>query len=129
MGGITCTLALDGRIRTAVSRFVRSAQSLEYLRVQVTTTDEQGASVDPTSDPVAFAFVPVGTALTVATSFISGTWEVNDSDPTNRLYFARLLVGPSGDYVPTAGNVMNVWVSIADNPESPKLRAGAVTFV
>ena len=111
-----------------MSRFVRSIESLEYIRVQVSATDENGAAIDPTSDPVALAFVPVGTPIDDSTSFTSGTWEVNDADPPNRLYYARLLVGPTGEFEPTSG-VMNVWVSITDNPEAPKLRAGAVTFV
>jgi hypothetical protein len=92
-------------------------------------TDENGAAIDPTADPVALAFVPTGLAIDNSTTFVSGTWEVNTADPSNRIYYARLLVGPAGDYVPTAGDVMNVWVSITDNPEAPKLRAGAVTFV
>jgi hypothetical protein len=112
-----------------MSRFVRAAQSLEYIRVQVSATDEDGEAVDPTSDPVALAFVPAGTPMDEDTSFIAGTWEVNDTDASNRLYYARLLVGPTGAYEPTAGAVMNVWVSITDNPEAPKIRAGAVTFV
>ena len=129
MGGKPGIFTLDGRISTAVSRFVRSAQSLEYIRVQVSTTDEDGLAVDPTSDPVSLAFVPVGTSVDEDTTFVGGTWEVNDSDPSNRIYYARVLVGPSGAYEPTAGNVMNVWVSVTDNPEAPIIRAGAVTFV
>lgn len=105
-----------------------SAQSLDYLLVPVVATDENGVLVNPTADVVSVAFVAEGTALSGSTTYTPAVWETNNSDPTAPIYSARVLVGPTGDYVPTAGMRVDVWVSVTDNPESPKIHSGVVRF-
>lgn len=110
---------------------VRSAQSLEYIRVPVSTTDQHGAAINPSSDPVALAFIDSFTKPTSATSFISAAWEIDDSVPASPVYYVKLLVGPApnGVYVPTAGTRVAVWVKVTDNPEVPIVQADYIQFV
>ena len=104
---------------------IRSAQSLEYVRVPVSTTNAQ----DPTPDPVGIAFLDRFTYPGASTVYISGTWEADTSDPSNPIYYARLLVGPGGPYEPTAGTSMVIWIKVTDNPEVPVIRSGNIQFV
>lgn len=108
----------------------RPALSLEYVRVSASAIDEDGAAVDPTVDSVALAFVTEGTAVTGSTTFISGTWETNDADVDNPIYYARVLVGPlpDGDYVPVAGTSIDVYIRVTDNPEAVVRHAGTMRF-
>lgn len=111
---------------------LRSAQSLEYVRVPVATVDDDGAEVNPTSDAVALAFVADGETADADTTFLSGDWDTDDSDPSRPIYYARLMVGPGSDptvYHPTSGTWVDVWVRVTDNPESPVIRAGSIRFL
>lgn len=108
---------------------VRPALSLEYVRVSVAAADEDGVAVDPTGDTVSMAFVTEGEHVNGSTTFLAGTWETDDSDITNPIYYARVLVGPSGSYVPVAGTAVDVYVKVSDNPEVPVRKSGTVQFV
>lgn len=96
---------------------VRSALSLEYVRASVAATD-QGDPVVVTGDPVAFAFLPWSELPTPATVFSAGNWEVDDSDPSNPVYYARILVGPGGTITLAAGT-WDYYLKVVDNPEAP----------
>jgi hypothetical protein len=107
----------------------RPAISLEYLRCFIGTTDEDGTEVDPTGDMVAMAFVPEGDPVTPLTTFITASWETDDSNPAVAIHFARLLVGPTpGLYVPVANTTMDVYVRVTDNPEAPVIKSGPIRF-
>src|SRR5690348_16379692 len=103
--------------------YVRSAQSLEYVRVAVTVTDASGNPEDVTADPVGMAFVAPGAALDADTTFYSSTWEIVSGQQ-----MVRCLVGPGGVFEPSAQDVFDVWVSITDNPEAVKLHSGSIVF-
>jgi hypothetical protein len=107
---------------------LRSAQSLEYVRVPVATTDSTGAVVNPTGDVVALAFLDRTTKPVAGTTYVSATWDTDTSDPAAPVYYAKLLVGPGAPYVPTPGTQMVVWVKVTDNPEVPVIRAGDIRF-
>lgn len=109
-----------------MATILRSAQSLEYVEATVAAINRvTGAVVDPTSDPVAFAFVPENDSVDNATSFISGGWVADVSDPAAPVYIARVMAGPAAGYVPVAGMRVDVYVSVTDNPEAPKIKAGS----
>jgi hypothetical protein len=93
-----------------------SVLSKEYRRWPVALTVD-GAVIDPTTDPVSLAFM--ATAETPETSdFVAATWETVAFTPPK--YYARLLIGPSGDVVLAPGTY-RVWLKVTDNPEVPVL--------
>jgi hypothetical protein len=108
---------------------VRSAESLEYVRVAVAATGDNGVTVDPTGDTVALALLDRFTYPSGTTTWLPAAWQTDTSDPANTIYYAALLVGPSGDYVPTSGARVSVWVKVSDNPEAPVTRGGDIQFV
>lgn len=109
---------------------IRPAISLEYIRVATSATDEDGATVDPTADGVALAFVTEGDPVDVDTDFITGDWETDVSTPTAPIYYARVLAGPApdSDYVPVADTSIDIYAKVTDNPEIPIRKAGTVRF-
>jgi hypothetical protein len=96
---------------------VRSILSLEYVRASVAATEE-GVAVDPTGDPLSFAFIPQGDLPTALTTFTAGSWEVDDSDVSNPVYYARILVGPGGTVTLAMGE-HDIYLKVVDNPEVP----------
>ncbi len=105
----------------------RPAQSLEFIKIPIGFT-ESGSALDPTTDQVAMAFVTEGAGVTGSTTFINGDWETDSSDTANPIYYARTLVGPGGDYVPSADTAIDVYVRISDSPEVPVKKAVTVRF-
>lgn len=97
------------------------ATSLEYVRTRVDVTDDTGAAVDPTSDPVAMAFTANG-ADPVSGDWKTASW-TTDATGARPVYRARCLVGPAGTVTLTAG-LYAVWVRITDSPEIPVIPAG-----
>jgi hypothetical protein len=99
---------------------VMSAASLEYVRVRIDVTGDDGSAINPTTDPVAMAF-------TLGADPVSGDWQdaswTTDSTGTRPVYRARCLVGPGGTVLLTAG-LYTVWVRITDSPEVPVLSSG-----
>lgn len=106
---------------------IRPAQSLEFMLVPVAGS-VAGVTLDPTTDPVGFAFLPEGSPVTVSTTFITGDWETDATSSASPIYYARLLVGPTGDYQPTAGTSVDTYVKVTDSPEAPIEKAGTVRF-
>ncbi len=88
-----------------------SSLSTQYVRVPVT------ASSDPTHDVVSWAIVPPATE---PTSFVTGDWQTIGST-----FYARVLVGPGTSLVLSKG-FYEMYVKIADTPETPVLRAGVL---
>jgi len=101
----------------------QSALSTEYVRVSI------GAGVDPTSDNVQMAFPATGVAPETS-DWKSATWET-DSTTSPPTYYARCLVGPgSGGLITlTAGGIYDVYVKIADNPETVVRNTGALAIL
>ena len=95
-----------------------SSESLEYVRVPVSATDN-GASVDPTDDTVNMAFLASGIEPDVA------DWQTAEWETDNGTYYARCLVGPGGTIELENGKYV-VWVKIIDNPEIPVRSVGTL---
>lgn len=103
----------------------QAAASLEYVKVPVSLR-ESGSYIDPTGDTVQLAFMAEGEDPDV-TDWHTGTWET-DSTTVPTTYFARCLVGPTGDVVLVAG-IYDVWIRITDSPEAPVLKTGNIQIV
>lgn len=97
----------------------QSSLSTEYVRVAI------DAGVDPTADNVQMAF-PVTGVAPVLGDWKSATWETSDGT-----YYARCLVGPGigGVVSLTAGGLYDVYVKIADNPETVVRNTGALAVL
>jgi hypothetical protein len=91
--------------------------STEYILIPVQAT-KGGASYNPTSDVVQFAFMPTPTQVPQVTDWVSGSWDTS----ANAIYpyNAKCLVGPSGTVTLGIGTY-TVYVKITDNPEIPVL--------
>lgn len=103
-------------LQTAISQ---SVLSTKYIDVTVTATGPTGA-INPTSDVVKFAFMPIpggGTSSNPGLSdWHNGSW----STPSTGVYVAQILVGPANGGVVLAGvGTYTIWISISDNPEVP----------
>lgn len=99
-----------------------SSLSTEYIRVKVVAY-ESGSQVDPTSKAVTFAFTADSTTEPSGGDWKTGEWE---TDPAGPVYYARILVGPTGETL-TDGKY-HVWVKIAGSPEIPVRRVGVLTI-
>lgn len=97
-----------------------SAATTEYVRIPV-SAKENGSVVNPTTDAVQMAFVAAD-AAPGNTDWKTASWETDGST-----YYARCLVGPSGDATPAVGSY-HVWVKLTDNPEIPVRRAGRLVI-
>ena len=92
-----------------------------YARFDVSATLPDGTSVDPTSDPVYFAFLtPDGTPDS------GTTWHVGAWDTSGAGYTARIQIGP-GALVLASGEYSS-WIKIVDNPETIVEPAGPLTI-
>ena len=94
----------------------QSAESTEYVRVAVGAT-ANGAAIDPTVDNVEMAVILAGATLT-EDDWLAATWET-DATVTPSVYYARCLVGPAPGLVTLVrGDIYDVYVKVADNPET-----------
>lgn len=105
--------------------YSQSALSTEYVRVPLTAT-ESGSEVVPTADVVQMAFVSPGSDP-VSGDWKAATWET-DSSTSPTTYVVRCLVGPSGGVVTLTEGLYDIYVRVADNPETVVRRAGAVAI-
>lgn len=97
-----------------------AATSTEFLSVNVTATIG-GATFNPTSDVVQFAFVAGPTEPTNAGPWYTGSWV-----STNQPYTAQILIGPAnGGLVLPAGQYM-IWVKVVATPQVPVFQAGTL---
>lgn len=100
------------------------AVSTEPVQFQVVAWDD-GASYNPSSDPVYVAFVPVtgSNPSPAGATWNTASWEVDAGNP-QASYWASILVGPlNGGIVLTAGTYL-CFVKVTDNPAVP-VKAGA----
>jgi hypothetical protein len=103
----------------------RSSKSLAYVRTKVSADKFDGEwDYNPTNDPVEFAFTAEG-GPTDETTWYDGSWEIKDSTSAHPKYFAKCLVGPSGEVELSTGSY-EIWVKITDNPEIPIEYAGII---
>lgn len=96
-----------------------------YYKVPVSATSE-GEPVNPTGDPVVFAFMPTATQVPQLSDWVTGSWE---TIPNNILfpYSARCLVGPAGTITLGIGTYV-AYYKITSNPEIPVEIAGYLSI-
>jgi hypothetical protein len=94
--------------------------SREYVEAEVTATI-QGESYDPTTDPVEFAFSPVGGR---PISWYPGGWDGTGPRPDTTTYRAQILIGPDSSGPVLDPGKYAVWIRITDNPEQPVIPFG-----
>lgn len=99
----------------------QSALSLEYVQAAITAT-AMGTPVNPTSNPVAFAFT-VGTAQPATGDWKTGAWDGTQPRTPGNAYIAHCLVGPGGTVTLSVGKY-TMWVRITDTPEIPVVPFG-----
>jgi hypothetical protein len=92
-----------------------------YYLVPIAAT-KAGVSYNPTSDAVAFAFMPLATQVPGSGDWVTGSWDTNTSSVLYP-YNAKCLVGPAGTTTLGIGTYY-VYVRITDSPEIPVLIAG-----
>lgn len=92
-----------------------SSLSTVWLPIPVSATGNTGLPVNPTGDPVAFAFKPLS-VNPGPSDWTTGSWD--SYLPPGSKYVAKILVGPNGAVNPGVG-VWIVWLKITDNPEIP----------
>lgn len=102
----------------------RPASSTEYLWATIDSQANDGTALDPTSDPVAFAFLPLGDESPDDPDFNDGTWRTVSGE-----YQAGILVGPENDGIPLDPGRYRVYVRVTDNPEIPIRRIDQVLHI
>jgi hypothetical protein len=102
-----------------------SSADLDYVRVHV-WAEEDGATVNPTSDTVQMAFITPGTTP-VAGDWKAASWDVDASVVPTR-YRPQCLVGPGGTVTLAAGRY-ETWVKVTHSPEIPVKKAGLLVVV
>jgi hypothetical protein len=96
----------------------QSSLSLQYVPFQVLPS-AFGPIVNPTSDPVQFAFTLGGADPAV---WYAGSW-AGTTALLNGAYTALCLVGPGGTVALPRGTY-STWIKITDSPEIPVIGAG-----
>jgi hypothetical protein len=103
----------------------QSALSLEYVPAAITATS-MGVPVNPTSDPVSFAFT-VGAARPASGDWKTGSWDGTQPRTPGTAYIAHCLVGPGGTVTLPVGRY-TMWVRITDTPEIPVIPFGLLNI-
>jgi hypothetical protein len=100
----------------ALTTIGMSHLSLKYYIVPVAVT-KGGASYNPSSDTVQFAFMPTATQVPQTSDLVAGSWEAN---PSSLLYpyNAKVLVGPGGAITLGIGTYV-AYQKTTDSPEIP----------
>lgn len=93
----------------------------KYYLVPVSAT-KAGSAYNPTSDPVAFAFMPTPTQVPGGGDWVTGSWDTNTASVLYP-YTAKCLVGPAGTITLGIGTYI-VYLKVTDSPEIPVLIAG-----
>lgn len=91
---------------------VQSSLATLEIQVPVSAILNGVAGYNPTSDAVAFAFMPPGVNPGVS-DWKTGSWTTNPG-PT---YMAQCLVGPGAGGVALAVGVYVIWLRVTDSPE------------
>jgi hypothetical protein len=95
--------------------------STQYYLVPVAAT-QAGVPVNPTADPVQFAFMATATQVPQVSDWVSGAWDTVASSVLFP-YSAKCLVGPAGTITLGIGTYI-AYLKITSNPEIPVLIAG-----
>lgn len=104
-----------------MARLDISAQSTEWVRVAI-SAKESGVRVDPTTSSAQIAFVARGDDDGGPTT---GDWLDAEWETAGTQYYARTLVGPSGNLTLNKG-YYRIWVKLSIAPEAPVMAAGTL---
>ena len=99
------------------------ATSTEYIQLQVVTTQLDGTTYNPTSDPVYVAFLPI---TSPASSPDPSSGEYNTAfwtTDTSGNYWAGILVGPLNGGINLAAGSYQVCLKVTDSPAVPVKQA------
>jgi hypothetical protein len=99
-------------------------QSKQYIKCTVEGKDASGP-VDPTVDPIAFAFVEPEGAPVSGTTWTNGTWETFEIEGFPDVYKARCLVGPGGAIELPIGSY-DVFIKITHGLETVILKSDSL---
>ena len=102
-----------------------SALSTQYVTIPVTAVTPIGGPLNPSADPVYFAFMVTGEPG--PSDWQGGTWATTTS--TNGSYVAQILVGPAAGGLNLGPGGYSVWVRVTDNPEVPVIEADSLRIV
>lgn len=94
--------------------------STEYLYVPNIRAFAGGVAVDPTTLPVQFAFVALGTT---PASWVGGSWAPDAPTPT-----ARVLIGTGTGATAIARGAYDIWIRITGTTEVPTRKVGQITI-
>jgi hypothetical protein len=98
-----------------------SIQTKEDVRFPVSAT-KNGVPVNPTTGAVEIAF-PASCVAPVTGDWKTGFWEIDEStDPDT--YYAVILVGTGGTFVPAAAGLYDAWVRFTIGTEKPVRKVG-----
>ena len=98
-----------------------------YVFIPVKASTLAGASYNPTSDSVAFAFAPTPTYVPQVSDWVSGSWDPDTTDSALYPYSAKCLVGPAGTITLGIGTYI-IYTKVTDNPEIPVLICGQLAI-
>lgn len=110
--------------QTDLPQYSISSLSTVYFSIPVAATGNNGLPVNPTADPVYFAFKAVGVDPA------SGDWDTGSWDtylPPASKYVAKILIGPGASVNPGAGTWI-AWLKITDSPEVPVFEVAELTL-
>lgn len=104
---------------------VKSALSLDFVRVKIRIADKSDEFVDPTNYGVEMAF-PLAAKDPVAGDWLAAEWTTGESDGPP--YHARVTVGPGGDIEPSVGRY-GIWVRVNALDEIPTRLVGRLEVI
>jgi len=105
-----------------VSAIRISALSTEPVRYAVSAVIG-GASYDPTTDAVQYAFIPFGRSPT-GPDWLTGTWTTVTGPPVQ--YVAECLIGPVNGGIVLAPGMYVIWLKVTDSPSVPVRDVGTL---
>ena len=98
-----------------------TSAATDFFHVPVAARTADGRPVDPSADPVAFAFLPE--ALTPGPAdWHPGVWEPSGPDG----WVAKILIGPGALALPAGPYV--AWCKVTDNPTVPVAKVGFLSI-
>lgn len=107
----------------------RSVLDTDYLPYPVVIIGPAGTRLNPTTDTVAFAFMPSpGNANPGVSDWHTGSWYTGN----NGTYYAQILVGPDNSGVvpvPAGPGLWNVWIKVTATPQVPTWQVDTLQLV
>lgn len=107
---------------------VISALSKRYVVVPIRGSDDNGV-INPTSLPVAMAFLPQGSQPSGLTTWYAAAWFTVTQASLAPIYKAKVLIGPGGGVVTLTVGSWDVWVKVTHVTETPVEKVDTIRVV